>query len=86
MPTPPRPPEPRSGVDRALVKALKDREERGVPANTVDGTVIVGFNDPAALAQALERRDVAIVLTEAAITNTIGLLLPVDGFTPSSAA
>jgi glutamate-1-semialdehyde 2,1-aminomutase len=55
-------------------------EERGVPAKTVDGTVIVPFNDPAALARALERRDIAIVLTEAAITNNIGLLLPDDGF------
>ncbi len=55
-------------------------EERGVPAKTVDGTVIVQFNDPAALARALERRDVAIVLTEAAITNNIGLLLPDEGF------
>ncbi len=55
-------------------------EERGIPANTVDGTVIVPFNDPAALARALERRDIAIVLTEAAITNNIGLLLPDDGF------
>ena len=55
-------------------------EERGVPANTVDGTVLVPFNDPAALARALEQRDVALVLTEAAITNNIGLLLPDAGF------
>ena len=55
-------------------------EERGVPANTVEGTVVVPFNDPAALARALERRDVAIVLTEPAITNNIGLVLPDDGF------
>ena len=55
-------------------------EERGVPADVVDGTVLVPFNDIAALAAALERRDIAIVLTEAAITNNIGLLLPDDGF------
>ena len=55
-------------------------EERGVPGDTVDGTVLVPFNDPAALARALERRDVAVVLTEPAITNNIGLLLPDDGF------
>ena len=30
--------------------------------------------------RALERRDIAIVLTEPAITNNIGLLLPDDGF------
>ena len=34
----------------------------------------------AALARALERRDIALVLTEPAITNNIGLLLPDDGF------
>ncbi len=55
-------------------------EERGLPEDTLDGTVIVPFNDPAALAHALEAGDVAIVLTEPAITNNIGLLLPDDGF------
>jgi glutamate-1-semialdehyde 2,1-aminomutase len=55
-------------------------EERGVPADTASGTVLVQFNDPEALAQALERRDIAIVLTEPAITNNIGLLLPDVGF------
>ncbi len=55
-------------------------EERGVPEDTVEGTVIVPFNDPAALARALESGDVAIVMTEPAITNNIGLLLPDDGF------
>jgi glutamate-1-semialdehyde 2,1-aminomutase len=71
-------------LDEALVE-LDDAgrvviEERGVPADTVDGTVLVPFNDEAALARALERHDVAIVLTEPAITNNIGLLLPDDGF------
>ena len=46
----------------------------------MQGTVLVPFNDPAALARALEGRDVAVVLTEPAITNNIGLLLPDDGF------
>ncbi len=55
-------------------------EERGVPADTVGGTVLVPFNDLEALARVLERRDVALVLTEPAITNNIGLLLPDDGF------
>lgn len=55
-------------------------EERGVPAETASGTVLVPFNDEAALARALEGRDVAIVLTEPAIMNNIGLLLPDDGF------
>jgi glutamate-1-semialdehyde aminotransferase len=55
-------------------------EERGVPDDTVEGTVIVPFNDPAALAVALERGDVAVVLTEPAITNNVGLVLPDEGF------
>src|SRR6188472_1209833 len=54
-------------------------EERGVPAKAVEGTVLVPFNDLQALARALERRDVAIVLTEPAITNNVGLVLPDDG-------
>ena len=70
--------------DEALVELDDDgrvvAEERGLPADTASGTVLVPFNDPAALARALERRDIAIVLTEPAITNNIGLLLPDDGF------
>ena len=70
--------------DEALVELDGDGrvvpEERGVPADAAHGTVVVPFIDPAALARALERRDVAIVLTEAAITNNVGLLLPDDGF------
>ena len=71
-------------LDEALVELDDDGrvviEERGVPADTAGDTILVPFNDEAALARALERRDVAIVLTEPAITNNIGLLLPDDGF------
>jgi len=71
-------------LDEALVELDADGrlvpEERGVPAGVVEGTVLVPFNDEAALARALEQLDVAIVLTEPAITNNIGLLLPDDGF------
>ncbi len=71
-------------LDEALVELDETGEvvieERGVPQDTVQGTVLVPFNDPAALARALEGRDVAVVLTEPAITNNIGLLLPEDGF------
>ena len=70
--------------DEALVELDDDGrvvpEERGVPADTASGTVLVPFNDPAALARDLEPRDIAIVLTEPAITNNIGLLLPEPGF------
>jgi glutamate-1-semialdehyde 2,1-aminomutase len=71
-------------LDEALVELDDDGrvvpEERGIPADTPDGTVLVQFNDPAALTRALERRDIAIVLTEPAITNNIGLLVPDAGF------
>ena len=70
--------------DEALVTLDDDGrlvpEERGVPADTVNGTVIVPFNDIPALERALAGRDIAIVLTEPAITNNIGLLLPDEGF------
>ncbi len=63
------------GPDGALVA-----EERGVARATVEGTVLVPFNDPEALAAALERRDIALVLTEPALTNNFGLILPDPGF------
>jgi glutamate-1-semialdehyde 2,1-aminomutase len=70
--------------DEALVEIDDDGhlvpEERGLPADTVAGTVLVPFNDVAALRSALERHDIAVVLTEPAITNNIGLLLPAEGF------
>jgi glutamate-1-semialdehyde 2,1-aminomutase len=70
--------------DEALVEVDDDGrvvpEEAGLPSKVVEGTVIVPFNDVAALTAALERRDVAIVLTEPAITNNVGLLLPDPGF------
>jgi glutamate-1-semialdehyde 2,1-aminomutase len=70
--------------DEALVEVADDGrlvpEERGIPADTVSGTVLVPFNDVPALERALQRRDIAIVLTEPAITNNIGLLLPDEGF------
>jgi glutamate-1-semialdehyde 2,1-aminomutase len=71
-------------LDEALVELDDDGrvvpEERGLPADAARGTLLVQFNDPAALVRALERLDVAMVLTEPAITNNIGLLLPEPGF------
>jgi glutamate-1-semialdehyde 2,1-aminomutase len=55
-------------------------EERGLPASVVEQTRIVAFNDPQALALALERREIAVVLTEPALTNNFGLILPDPGF------
>jgi glutamate-1-semialdehyde 2,1-aminomutase len=55
-------------------------EERGLPRDVVAQTALVPFNDPAALAAALERRDIALVLSEPALTNNFGLILPEPGF------
>lgn len=63
------------GPDGTLVA-----EERGIARDTMEGTVLVPLNDPAALAAVLERRDIAIVLTEPALTNNFGLILPDPGF------
>src|SRR3954462_12086052 len=55
-------------------------EERGLPRDVVAHTKVVPFNDAEALARALEPRDVALVLTEPAMTNNYGLILPNDGY------
>jgi len=55
-------------------------EERGVPSAVTEQTVLVPLNDLDALARALERRDVALVLTEPALTNNFGLILPDPGY------
>ncbi|HEX7472343.1 MAG TPA: transaminase [Candidatus Limnocylindrales bacterium] len=71
-------------LDQALVEldaaGAAVAEERGLPRGVTDGTVIVPLNDVAALARALERRDIAIVLTEPALTNNFGLILPDPGY------
>lgn len=70
--------------DEALVELDADGnlvpEEPGLPANVTARTKIVAFNDPDALAAALEARDVALVLTEPALTNNNGLIVPDPGF------
>ncbi len=69
--------------DEALVDLQEGRlvpEEGGLPHDVTSKTKIVQFNDPVALQAALEPRDVAIVITEPALTNNIGLLLPEPGF------
>lgn len=70
--------------DEALVEQGVDGrpvpEERGLPAFMAQGTVIVPLNDVAALARALEGREIALVLTEPALTNNVGLILPDDGW------
>ena len=63
------------GADGAVVP-----EELGLPAAVVDGTVLVPLNDLEAVAAALERHDIALVLTEPALTNNHGLILPEPGY------
>jgi glutamate-1-semialdehyde 2,1-aminomutase len=53
---------------------------RGLPHDVTDKVRIVQFNDNAAVRRALAPRDVAIVMTEPALTNNLGLQLPEPGF------
>ena len=55
-------------------------EEHGLPADVTEHTVLVPFNDLDAVATALGRGDIALVMTEPAMTNNVGLVLPDDGF------
>ncbi len=70
--------------DQTLVELKADGklvpEEKGLPRSVIEQTVIVPFNDPEALARALEGHEVALVLTEPALTNNFGLILPEPGF------
>jgi len=69
--------------DQALVE-LRDGElvpeELGLPADVTRQTRVIPWNDPDALARALEPRDVAVVLAEPAMTNNHGLILPQSGY------
>jgi glutamate-1-semialdehyde 2,1-aminomutase len=69
--------------DDALVELADGRlvpEEAGLPADVTARTRVISFNDLGALERALATRDVAVVITEPALTNNVGLLLPADGF------
>jgi glutamate-1-semialdehyde 2,1-aminomutase len=70
--------------DEALVEIGPDGglvpEEHGLPNDVTEHTVIVPFNDLDALEQALGTGDVALVLTEPAMTNNFGLVMPDEGF------
>jgi glutamate-1-semialdehyde 2,1-aminomutase len=69
--------------DDALVE-LRDGnlvpEENGLPSSVTEHICIVQFNDSDAVRRALEHEDIALVLTEPALTNVVGLLLPEGGF------
>lgn len=70
--------------DQTLVELRADgrlvAEERGLPASVTEQAHIVPFNNTEALERALEQRDIALVLTEPALTNNFGLILPEPGF------
>jgi glutamate-1-semialdehyde 2,1-aminomutase len=55
-------------------------EEDGLPHDVTTRTLVVPFNDLEALERVLSSREVAVVVTEPALTNNVGLLMPDDGF------
>ncbi len=63
------------GADGTLIP-----EEAGLPSDVIHRTKVVPFNDPEALRAALAPGDVALVITEPALTNNVGLQLPVHGY------
>jgi glutamate-1-semialdehyde 2,1-aminomutase len=69
--------------DQALVELEDGRvvpEELGLPVDVTEQSVVVPFNDVAALERALAAGDVAVVLAEPAMTNNHGLVLPDPGY------
>lgn len=63
------------GADGKLVP-----EEGGLPSDVTRYTVLVPWNDVDALERALASREIAVVLTEPAVSNNIVLLQPEPGF------
>jgi glutamate-1-semialdehyde aminotransferase len=55
-------------------------EEDGLPRDVTTRTLVVPFNDLGTLERVLATREVAVVITEPALTNNVGLLMPDDGF------
>jgi glutamate-1-semialdehyde 2,1-aminomutase len=69
--------------DDVLVELSEGRlvpEEAGLPHDVTARTLVVPFNDLDALERVLASREVAVVITEPALTNNVGLLMPDDGF------
>ncbi len=69
--------------DEALVELVDGQvapEEAGLPRDVTTRTILVPFNDLGALERALASREVAVVITEPAPTNNVGLQMPDDGF------
>ena len=70
-------------LDESLIELVDGREspeELGVPDEVASRTVVLPFNDTAALERALRTRQVAAIVTEPAMTNNVGLVLPEPGY------
>lgn len=71
--------------DYVLVKAGSGAMEHGIPVSegmldgAAENTIVLPFNDPAALEDAIEKDSVAAVITEPVIAN-MGLIPPEKGF------
>jgi glutamate-1-semialdehyde 2,1-aminomutase len=70
-------------LDEALVE-LSDgvvvAEESGLPPGVTERTMLVPFNDLDALERALGSGQTAVLITEPALTNNVGLMMPDEGF------
>jgi glutamate-1-semialdehyde 2,1-aminomutase len=64
----------------ALVDGHVVPDETGLPDDVAGRTLVLAFNDLDVLERALSSRSVAAVVTEPAITNNVGLVLPDAGF------
>ena len=63
-----------------LVDGVESPEESGLPDDVTSRTVIIPFNDVHALERVLSSRQIAAVITEPAMTNNVGLVLPLPGY------
>jgi glutamate-1-semialdehyde 2,1-aminomutase len=62
------------------VDGVRQPEEAGLPRGVTDRVRLARFNDLADVEQAMAEGDVAVVVTEPALTNNVGLVMPVPGF------
>jgi len=63
-----------------LVAGCETPEEAGLPLDVTDRTVVVPFNDLPSLEAVLATGRIAAVVTEPAMTNNVGLVMPDPGF------
>ena len=63
-----------------LIDGVEAAEEEGLPVDVASRTVIIPFNDVAALERALSSRQIAAIIAEPAMTNNVGLVMPAPGY------